>query len=86
LELAASEWTFGWSALVAIGTLSLAFFTWRAVRRSGQQIALSRREVTAIETQTQALVDQARAVGELLRCEVPGVGELALTHVFFTPL
>ncbi len=52
----------GWSFFVAVGTLALAFFTWRAVRGSGRQIELQTTEVKAVETQTAALTRQAHAV------------------------
>ena len=39
-------WTWGgWSFFVAVGTLGLAFFTWRAVRKSSEQIKLQTLEV-----------------------------------------
>jgi hypothetical protein len=56
-----------WNELVAIGTLCLAFatgilalFTWRSVKKAGEQIELARREVTAVERQSQAIDAQAK--------------------------
>jgi hypothetical protein len=58
-------WTWGgWSFFVATGTLGLAFFTWRAVRKSSDQIKLQTREVDSVEKQTTALTDQTQAVRE----------------------
>ncbi|MFC8263868.1 hypothetical protein ACFUNF_41295 [Streptomyces sp. NPDC057291] len=36
IETAAHPWEFGWDALVAIGTLVLAAFTWRLAARTRQ--------------------------------------------------
>lgn len=54
----------GWSFFVAAGTLGLAFFTWRAVRKSSDQIKLQTREVDSVEKQTTVLTDQTQAVRE----------------------
>jgi hypothetical protein len=61
----------GWDAMVAIGTLALAagtgvlaWFTWRAVTESRDQIKLATREVEAVERQTAALAEQTQAVRE----------------------
>ena len=56
-------WTWGgWSFFVAAGTLGLAFFTWRSVRKSSEQIKLQTREVDSVEKQTTALTSQTEAV------------------------
>jgi hypothetical protein len=63
IGLLSSFWTWhGWSFFVALGTLSLAFFTWRVARQARQQIELQTREVKAVERQTHALAAQTEAV------------------------
>lgn len=64
-SMATSFWTWpGWTFFVAVGTLGLAFFTWRVARQARDQIKLQSREVIAIEKQTAALTDQTQAVRE----------------------
>jgi hypothetical protein len=67
--LAASSWTWGWDALVAIGTLALAagtgvlaWSTWGVVRESRDAIKLQAREVETLEKQTTAIAEQTEAV------------------------
>jgi hypothetical protein len=62
-----SSWEFGWEALVAIGTLTLAFFTWRLARQTGD---LARE--TANEVRSNARPVLVAAAGTGARLEVGG--------------
>jgi hypothetical protein len=62
-----SPWEFGWEALVAIGTLTLAFFTWRLARQTGD---LARE--TASEVRSNARPVLIAAAGTGARLEVGG--------------
>jgi hypothetical protein len=62
-----SPWEFGWEALVAIGTLTLAFFTWRLARQTGD---LARE--TANEVRSNARPVLIAAAGTGARLEVGG--------------
>ena len=68
MELAASEWAFGWSALVAIATLllasataTLAYFTRGSVESAAEQIGLAREELQILERQTKASITHHEA-------------------------